>query len=253
MRKFTVLFALLLSVVMVQTAFAETLTVFAAASMQAAMEKIGNLYTESNPSVEITYNFDSSGTLKTQIEEGAECDLFISAAQKQMNALEKLNLIDKSTRINLLENKVVLVVPEGNPANITSFTDISSGRLHLIALGNSDVPVGAYSQEILENMGIWDKLNSEGKISFTSNVTETAMQVREGAADCGIIYATDAATHKLNVVAEPPAGTLKTPVIYPAAVLSGSKHSERASDFLNFLKGSEAREIFASIGFTPAK
>ena len=217
------------------------------------MEKISGLYTQANTDVEIIYNFDSSGTLKTQIEEGAECDLFISAAQKQMNALEKSGYIDSSTRINLLENKIALVVPDDNPAKINSYEDLGTEKLKLIALGNSDVPVGAYSQEILTNMGIWDKLNSEGKISFASNVTETAMQVREGAADCGIIYATDAATHKLNVVAEPPAGTLKTPVIYPAAVLSGSKHSERASDFLNFLKGSEAREIFASIGFTPAK
>ena len=163
MRKLTVLFALLLSVVMVHTAFAETITVFAAASMQAAMEKIAELYSQSNPNIEITYNFDSSGTLKTQIEEGAECDLFISAAQKQMNALNKDGLINTSTRINLLENKVVLVVPEGNPANITCFEDIGGEKMHLIALGNSDVPVGAYSQEILSNMGIWDRLNLEGK------------------------------------------------------------------------------------------
>lgn len=245
----TALFVLFFS----RSAFSETLTVFAAASMQATMEQISRLYENSNPNVEIIYNFDSSGTLKTQIEEGAECDVFISAAQKQMNALEKADLIDSSTRINLLENKIALVVPEGNPAKIESYSDLGTAKLKLLALGNSDVPVGAYSQEILANMGIWDKLNSEGKISFGSNVTEVAIQVREGTVDCGIIYATDAITHKLKVIAEPPAGTLKTPVIYPAAVIKSSKHSATAKDFLDFLKSEKAAEIFASVGFTIAK
>ena len=247
------LLAVTLTFLLVGTSCAETLTVFAAASMQATMEKISGLYTQANPGVEIIYNFDSSGTLKTQIEEGAECDLFISAAQKQMNALEKSGYIDSSTRINLLENKVALVVPDDNPAKINSYDDLATKKLKLIALGNSDVPVGAYSQEILTNMGIWDELNDEHKISFGSNVTEVAMQVREGTVDCGIIYATDAATHKLTVIAEPPAGTLKTPVIYPAAVLANSKHHDEAKAFLDYLQTSDAREIFASVGFAPAK
>ena len=230
-----------------------SLTVFAAASMQATMEQIARLYTEGNPDLEILYNFDSSGTLKTQIEEGAECDLFISAAQKQMNALEKAGLINAATRVNLLENKVALVVPEGNPAVINSYEDLGTDKLCMISLGNSDVPVGAYSQEILANMGLWDKLNAGGKISFGSNVTEVAMQVREGAVDCGIVYATDAATHKLTVVAEPPAGMLKTPVVYPAAVLAKSAHAVRARAFLEYLKSPEAMKIFASVGFAPAR
>ena len=243
----------LMSFAFIQAACAEVLTVFAAASMQATMERIAKLYTDLNDGLEIVYNFDSSGTLKTQIEEGAECDLFISAAQKQMNALEKAGIIDPDTRINLLENKIALVVPDDNHANISSYEDLGTEKLKLIALGNSDVPVGAYSQEILTNMGIWDKLNSEGKISFGSNVTEVAIQVREGTVDCGIIYATDAATHKLRVIAEPPAGTLKTPVIYPAAVLKASKNAERAKNFLEFLKSDKASEIFSSVGFALAK
>ncbi len=179
--------------------------------------------------------------------------MFISAAQKQINALEKSGLIDPSSRVNLLENKIALAVPEGNPAGISSYQDIGTDKVKLIALGNSDVPVGAYSQEILSNMGIWDKLNAEGKISFAGNVTEAAMQIREGAVDCGIIYATDAATYGLKVIAEPPAGTLKTPVIYPAAVISGSKHKDTAKDFLSYLQGEEAGKIFASIGFSLAE
>ncbi|MCR4817807.1 MAG: molybdate ABC transporter substrate-binding protein [Fretibacterium sp.] len=229
------------------------LTVFAAASMQATMEQTAALYMKAHPDVRILYNFDSSGTLKTQIEEGAECDLFISAAQKQMNALEKAGLIVPSTRVNLLENKVALVVPDGNKAGIHCYEDLGTDKLRTIALGNSDVPVGAYSQEILTNMGLWDRLNAENKISFASNVTEVAMQVREEAVDCGIVYATDAATHKLTVVAEPPAGTLKTPVVYPAAVLSRSAHEAIARAFLEYLMSPEAREIFASVGFAPAK
>lgn len=253
MRKLTILIALLLSFVTAHTSSAEVLTVFAAASLQASMEKIAGLYAEANPHIEIAYNFDSSGTLKTQIEEGAECDVFISAAQKQMNALEKSGLIDPSSRINLLENKIVLAVPEGNPAGITSFADIGGGRLNLIALGNSDVPAGEYAREILADIGIWDKLNAEGKISFAGNVTEVAVHVREGAADCGIVYATDAMTHKLIIIAEPPEGTLKTPVVYPAAIIAGSKHAVRASEFLAFLQGERAREVFASFGFSPAR
>lgn len=254
MKKFLIISTILISLVFIQTAFAEVLTVFAAASMQASMEKIADIYKKLNPNIEIIYNFDSSGTLKTQIEEGAECDLFISAAQKQMNYLENLGLINQSTRINLLENKIALVVPDGNPANINSYEDIKTDKLKIIALGNSDVPVGAYSQEILTNMGIWDKLISENKISFGSNVTEVAIQVKESAVDCGIIYATDAATHKLKIIAEPPTGTLKTPVIYPAAVIKNSKNESLAKNFLLFLKFSDkAKEIFESVGFFIAK
>ena len=259
MKKFTAVITLFFCValgVSARPAAAQdkvTLTVFAAASMQATMEQIAALYTKANPDVEFLYNFDSSGTLKTQIEEGAECDLFISAAQKQMNALEKAGLIDAATRINLLENKVALVVPEGNPAGIHSYEDLGTDKLRAIALGNADVPVGAYSQEILTNMGLWDKLNAESRISFGSNVTEVALQVREGAVDCGIVYATDAATHRLAVVAEPPAGTLKTPVVYPAAVLARSARAAGARAFLDYLRSPEALEIFASVGFAPAK
>ena len=252
MKKFTALFALLLALAISHESSAETITVFAAASMQNAMEQIAPLYKKSSGN-EITFSFDSSGTLKTQIEEGAECDLFISAALKQINALEKSGLIDPSSRVNLLENKIALAVPEGNPAGISSYQDIGTDKVKLIALGNSDVPVGAYSQEILSNMGIWDRLNTEGKISFAGNVTEAAMQIREGAVDCGIIYATDAATYGLKVIAEPPAGTLKTPVIYPAVVISGSKHKDTAKDFLSYLQGEEAGKIFASIGFSLAE
>lgn len=253
MTKFTAIFTTIILLTFSQAAFPETLTIFAAASLQAPMQKVSDLFTVSQSTVEITHNFDSSGTLKAQIEEGAECDIFISAASKQINALEKSGLIDTSSRINLLVNKIVLVAPEGNPAGITSFSDLGTEKLTLIALGNSDVPAGEYAQEILSNMGLWDTLNREGKISFAGNVTEAALQVSECAVDCGIIYATDAATHGLTVISEPPEGTLKTPVIYPAAIIKASRHHAIARKFLDFLKGSQAQEIFASFGFSSAK
>lgn len=250
MRKFALSLALLF--VFLRPAFSHTLTIFAAASLQSAAERITQIYTSQTGTKFIT-NFDSSGTLKTQIMEGAECDIFISAAQKQMNALESEGLIDPSARVNLLENKIVLASSKINPAKIESFADLGTDKLTLIALGNSDVPAGAYAQEILTAMGLWDALNNAGKISFAGNVTEAALQVREGAADCGIIYATDAMTHGLKVIAFPPAGTLKTPVIYPAAVISRSANKDEAVKFLKFLQDSEARKIFESFGFTPAK
>ena len=164
------------------------LNVFAAASMQETLEQIADQYEAENPGVAVLLNLDSSGTLKTQIEQGADCDVFISAAQKQMDELDiavdadknpdRLDFVDDATRVDLLENQVVLVVPEGNPKNIQSFSDIAS-RSELIALGNSDVPVGQYSEEILRNLGLWDALNAAGKITYGSNVKEVTTQVAE--------------------------------------------------------------------------
>ena len=187
-----------------ETAEAEpvTLNVFAAASMTETLTEIQEMYKDVAPNVTLVFNFDSSGTLKTQIQEGADCDLFISAAQKQMNQLDKdadpevntegLDYILEGTRVNLLENKVVLAVPDGNPKNIESFEDLGTDRLSLLALGNEDVPVGQYSTEILTNLGILDSLEAEGKITYGSNGKEVTTQVSEAAADAGMIYATDA-------------------------------------------------------------
>lgn len=233
--------------------------VFAAASMEETLNMIKEKYELENPDINIVYNFDSSGTLKTQIDEGAECDIFISAAQKQMDAIDADKNsksvpefpIDSKTRINLLENKVVLAVPKNNPAGVTGFEDLNTDKVKKIALGNSDVPVGQYSEEILKNMGIWDKLQS--KISFGTNVKEVTAWVAENAADCGIVYSTDAFSAGLEAVSAPPEGSLKTPVIYPAAILAGSKHKDNASQFLKYLQSEEAAGIFKSVGFEPVK
>ena len=241
------------------------LTVFAAASMTETMNQIAEMYKEVAPNVTLVYNFDSSGTLKTQIQEGAVCDLFISAAQKQMNQLDAskdaeggnvdgLDFVLQGSRINLVENKVVLVVPEGNPAGVTSYEDVATDKVKLIALGNSDVPVGQYSEEIFTSMGVWDQLNADQKITFGTNVKEVTSQVAAGAVDCGVIYATDAASaiaagDKMEVVAEAPAGSHKQ-VIYPAAVLNISQHQEEAQAFLDYLQTDACTQVFESVGFS---
>lgn len=236
-----------------------TLNVFAAASMTETLTEIQEMYKDVAPNVTLVFNFDSSGTLKTQIQEGADCDLFISAAQKQMNQLDKdadpevntegLDYVLEGTRVNLLENKVVLAVPDGNPKNIESFEDLGTDKLSLLALGNEDVPVGQYSTEILTNLGILDSLEAEGKITYGSNVKEVTTQVSEAAADAGIIYATDAFSAGLTVV-DLAEGDLCKQVIYPAAVLNISKNPEAAKEFLAYLQTDTCMQVFEAVGFT---
>lgn len=247
-----------------ETAEAEsvTLNVFAAASMTETLTEIQEMYKEVAPNVTLVFNFDSSGTLKTQIQEGADCDLFISAAQKQMNQLDKdadlevnteeLDYVLEGTRVNLLENKVVLAVPDGNPKDIESFEDLETDKLSLLALGNEDVPVGQYSTEILTNLGILDSLEAEGKITYGSNVKEVTTQVSEAAADAGIIYATDAFSAGLTVV-DQAEGDLCKQVIYPAAVLNTSKNPEAAKEFLAYLQTDTCMQVFEAVGFTAAE
>lgn len=239
-----------------------TLNVFAAASMTETLTEIQEMYKEVASNVTLVFNFDSSGTLKTQIQEGADCDVFISAAQKQMNQLDKdadpevntegLDYLLEGTRINLLENKVVLAVPDGNPKGIESFADLGTDKLSLLALGNEDVPVGQYSEEILTNLGMLDQLEQENKITYGSNVKEVTTQVSEAAADAGIIYATDAYSAGLSVVAQAD-DTMCKQVIYPAAVLNISENQDAAEAFLDYLKTDDCMKVFEEVGFTAVK
>lgn len=237
--------------------------VFAAASMEATLTQIADLYQNVSPNVILTFNFDSSGTLRDQIKEGAECNLFISAGQVQMNALdcadttgkntESIDLVYSDSRINLVENKVVLAVPNDNPKGIASFLDLATDKLSLLCIGNQDVPVGAYSLEILKALNIdIQQLESDGKVTYATNVTEVATQVKEGAVDCGIIYATDAFTHGLTVVDQATAD-LCSQVIYPAAVMkSGSDTAKQAAQaFLDYLHTDcTAVAVLEGVGFT---
>lgn len=225
------------------------LTVFAAASLTETLNEIAEQYKTVAPNVELVFNFDSSGTLKTQIEEGADCDLFLSAAQKQMNALQDEDLINTGTRVDLLENKVVLAVPEGNPADIQSFEDIGTDQCKRIALGNEDVPVGSYSVEILTNLGILDELESGNKITYGSNVKEVTTQISEGSVDAGVVYCTDAYSAGLTPVDEATA-EMCGQVIYPAAVLKTAPNAETAKEFLAYLQTDRAATVFEGVGFT---
>lgn len=238
------------------------LVVFAAASMTETLNQIKTDYEAQHKDITLTYNFDSSGTLKTQIQEGATCDVFISAAQKQMDQLddskdetanpEKLDFINSDSRMDLLENKVVLVVPENNPKNINSFDDLKS-KLEsgdvLLAMGNSDVPVGQYTQKILQYFGLDEKaLADAGEITYGSNVKEVTTQVSEGSADCGIVYYTDAYSAGLKVVGEA-TEEMCGKTIYPAAVMKNSEHPEQAQEFLAYLSSDAAAKVFEKVGF----
>lgn len=241
----------------------EEIIVFAAASMTETLNQVKDVYEKEND-VTITYNFDSSGTLKTQIQEGADCDLFISAGQKQMNQLdlssdkeinkEGLDFVAGDTRLNLLENKVVLVVPEGNPKGIESFDDLAARLAEgsiLMAMGNSDVPVGQYTQKILNFYGLDEEaLAKSGIITYGSNVKEVTTQVSEGSVDCGIVYCTDAFSAGLTVI-DGASKDMCGQVIYPAAVLKTAKNPDAAKAFLDYLTGSEAMAIFEAVGFSP--
>ncbi|WP_294857026.1 molybdate ABC transporter substrate-binding protein [uncultured Oscillibacter sp.] len=243
------------------------ITVFAAASMTETVDQIIEAYKTVAPNVTVIPTYESSGTLLTQIKEGADCDLFISAAQKQMNALDGslkddaeknpdgLDMIDTTTRINLLENKVTLVVPEGNPKGIESFDQLAehlkAGDI-LMAMGNSDVPVGQYTQKILAFYQLDEAaLNTAGVLTYGSNVKEVTTQVSEASVDCGVIYATDAYSAGLAVV-DSATAEMCGQVIYPAAVLSGSQHAAEAKAFLDYLSTPETMAIFEAVGFSAA-
>ena len=267
-KRICLLLALLVACCATGVALAETteLVVFAAASMTETLTEIRAAYEAEHPDVSLVFNFDSSGTLKTQIQEGAVCDVFISAGQKQMNQLDisrdesvnpdRLDFVAAGTRIDLLENKVTLVVPEGNPKGIAGFDDLA-GRLAsgdvLLAMGNSDVPVGQYTQKILAFYGLDEAaLAKAGALTYGTNVKEVTTQVKEASVDCGIIYGTDAYSADLTVV-DSATAEMCGQVIYPAAVLNTSAHPEAAQVFLDYLTGDAASAVFEGVGFTPVR
>jgi molybdate transport system substrate-binding protein len=241
------------------------LVVFAAASMTETLEQIADLYKDAAPNVKLTFNFDSSGTLKTQIQEGAECDVFISAGQRQMDQLdstasgsvntEGLDFVVQGTRINFLENKVTLCVPKGNPAGITNFAvladKLAKGDI-LFAMGNSDVPVGQYTQRILKYFNLDEKaLANSGKITYGSNVKEVTTQIAASSVSCGVVYCTDAYSAGLEIV-DYATVDMCGQVIYPAALMKAGGNPEAAGAFLEYLKTGEALAVFEKVGFAAA-
>lgn len=227
----------------------EILVAAAASLKNAYEEELIPMFEEQYPGVSVEGTYDSSGKLQTQIEEGLEADVFMSAAEKQMKALDEEGMIASDTITNLLENKIVLIVPAGSSAGLASFEDIE--KAGIIALGDpASVPAGQYAQEALTSLGIWDKI--QDKVSFGTNVTEVLNQVAASSAEAGIVYATDAASmsDQVEIVAEAPEGSLQKKVIYPVAVVKDSAHQEEAGDFVEFLKSEEAMKVFEEYGFT---
>lgn len=222
--------------------------IVAAASMTDAIKEIGANYEKEHPDVKLMYSFGSSGALQTQIEQGAPADVFISAAQKQMNALDDEGLIDKSTRKDLLENKVVLIVPKDSDLKLDSFADLGTDKVQKIALGEPKaVPVGQYSEEIFKSFNITDAVAP--KAVYASDVRQVLGWVETGEVDCGIVYATDAAiSDKVKVLMTAPDDSHK-PVIYPVAMVNSSKNPEIAKDFINFLSQDAQKTILEKYGF----
>ena len=246
-----------------QAAQSVELIVFAAASLTETLTAIGETYSAENPGVTFRFNFDSSGTLKTQIQEGADCDLFISAGQKQMDQLDimaladvnkdRLDFVDSDTRVDLLENKVVLCVPEGSDKGIDSFDALAEhlkAQDILFCMGNSDVPVGQYTQKILAYYDLDEEaLAAAGVITYGSNVKEVTTQITEASVDAGVVYCTDAFSAGLTPVDEA-TKEMCGQVIYPAAVLKAAPNAEAAKEFLAYLQTDRAAAVFEGVGFT---
>lgn len=225
-----------------------TILIAAAASMQPSLEELKTLFQDKYSWITVEGTYDSSGKLQTQIEEGLDADVFLSAAMKQMNALKDQSMVDEASIVELLENKIALIVPTSDTSKkVTSFDDILNAEK--IAIGDpASVPAGQYAQEVFESLGSFDKVLE--KASLGTNVTEVLNWVAEGIADAGIVYATDAATtDQVTVVASAPEGTLKAPVIYPIGVVTSSTKKEAASLYVEFLQSEEATAIFEKYGF----
>ena len=231
----------------------QSILVAAAASLKNAYEdELIPMFEEQYPGVTVEGTYDSSGKLQTQIEEGLEADVFMSAATKQMKALDDEGMIASDSIVNLLENKIVLIVPAGSDSKIDSFEKI--GDAASIALGDPEsVPAGQYAKEALTNLNVWDSI--QDKVSFGTNVTEVLNQVAAASADAGIVYATDAASKadQVTVVAEAPEGSLEKKVIYPVAVVKATTHEDAAKAFVDFLQTPEAIAVFESYGFVAAE
>ena len=226
---------------------------FIAASLKNAMEEIQTNFNETYPDVEILYNPDSSGTLQTQIEEGARCDIFFSAATKQMDALVEEGLADGDSVVDLLENKVVLIKPKDGKTKVTGFENITDAAN--LALAGESVPVGQYSREIFENLGITDEVNNM-EINEGKNVTDVLTSVSEESNEVGIVYATDVASvaDSVDIIAEAPEGSLNTPVLYPVGLVEDKEASDEdaaaVAAFFEYLQSDEAIAVFEKYGFT---
>ena len=228
------------------------INVSAAVSLKDALEEIKKNYEAKNSNIKLIYNLGASGSLQQQIEQGAPADIFMSAAPKQMNDLEAKNLINKATRKNLVENKLVIIVPTASNINITKYEDLTKEEVQKVSLGETaTVPAGQYAQEVLKKLGIWDMIKD--KAVLAKDVRTVLTYVETGNVEAGIVYKTDAiSSNKVKIVATAPEGSHQ-PIVYPVAVLSGTKQQQAAEAFLSYLSTPECKTIFEKYGFTMSK
>ncbi len=228
------------------------INVSAAASLKDAIGEIQKNYQTKNPNVKLVCNLGASGALQKQIEQGAPVDIFISAAPKQMNELEAKNLMNKATRKNLVENKLVVVVPKDSKLNITKYEDLTQDAVQKLALGETaTVPAGQYAQQVLQKLGLWDKLKD--KVVFAKDVRTVLAYTETGNVEAGIVYKTDAiSSDKVKVAAVAPEGSHQ-PIVYPLAIATGSKQQQAAEAFVAYLFSAESKAVFEKNGFVMGK
>ena len=228
------------------------LNISAAVSLKDALTEIQTNYQKKNPSVKLLFNLGASGSLQKQIEQGAPADIFISAAPQQMNELEAKNLVNKATRKNLVENKLVLIVPQDSKLGLAKFEDLTKPEVKQISVGEPMVvPAGQYAQQVLQKLGVWDQV--KGKAVLAKDVRTVLTYVETGNVDAGIVYKTDAAaSNKVKIAATAPEESHQ-PIIYPAAVLSGTKNPKAAEEFLAYMAGPEGKTVFEKYGFVMGK
>jgi len=224
-----------------------SLTVSAAISLSPALAEIKTVYQGSNPNVTITYNFGASGALEQQIQQGAPVDVFLSAATKQMDALQQANLLINDTRRNLLTNRLVLITAKKGVV-LSDFKQLTETRIKKIAIGEpKSVPVGQYAQEMLSQLGLWQQVLP--KLVLGNNVRQVLTFVESGNADAGIVYATDAKASPKVAVRATAAANLHSPIVYPLAVMKSSRNPAAAKAFVEFLGGDRAKIVFLKYGF----
>jgi molybdate transport system substrate-binding protein len=228
-----------------------SLTVSAAISLSPALAEIKTVYQTSNPNVTITYNFGASGAIAQQIQQGAPVDVFLSAATKQMDALQQVNLLIPDTRRNLLINRLVLITPK-NGVVLSDFKQLTDTRIKKIAIGEpKSVPVGQYAQEMLTKLGLWQQL--QPKLLLGNNVRQVLTFVESGNVDAGIVYATDAKASDKVTLRLTAAENLHSPIVYPLAVIKNSRNPAAAKAFVDFLAGDRAKRVFQKYGFGTAR
>lgn len=228
------------------------LTILAAASLKDVCGEIETLYEEKHPGMDLIFSFGSSGALQSQIEEGAPADVFFSAAQKQMNALKEQELMENDSITDLLENKIVLIVPSNSEIKISSFEDVTTDVVSMIGLGEpKSVPAGQYAEEVFTTLGILDQVSA--KANYGQDVRTVLTWVEEGAVDCGVVYATDAnTTDKVKIICEAPEGSCKK-VIYPVGIIKSTPKKTASKEFVEYLKSDEAMVLFKKYGFSSVK